>query len=70
MLTEILLFLKFFAAGIRLGGSRHLVSPSGLFNVPPATQIVAEAKYLVEELEGVSEVNIEIVWDPLGIREK
>ena len=31
---------------------------------PAATQIVAEAKYLVEEIEGVSEVNVEIVWDP------
>ena len=31
---------------------------------PAAAQIVAEAKYLVEEIEGVSEVNIEIVWDP------
>ena len=31
---------------------------------PAAGQIVAEAKYLLEELEGVSEVNVEIVWDP------
>lgn len=31
---------------------------------PAAAQIVAEAKYLLEELEGVSEVNVEIVWDP------
>ncbi len=31
---------------------------------PAAAQIVAEAKYLVEEIPGVSEVNIEIVWDP------
>ncbi|MGH7885598.1 MAG: metal-sulfur cluster assembly factor [Thermodesulfobacteriota bacterium] len=31
---------------------------------PASGQIVSEAKYLVEELEGVDEVNIEIVWDP------
>lgn len=31
---------------------------------PAAGQIVSEAKYLVEEIEGVEEVNIEIVWDP------
>lgn len=31
---------------------------------PAAGQIVSEAKYLVEELEGVDDVNIEIVWDP------
>lgn len=31
---------------------------------PASAQITAEAKYLVEELEGVSKANIEIVWDP------
>ncbi|NIP29738.1 MAG: DUF59 domain-containing protein [Candidatus Dadabacteria bacterium] len=31
---------------------------------PAAGQIVSEAKYLLEEIDGVSEVNIEIVWDP------
>ncbi len=31
---------------------------------PAAGQIVSESKYLVEELEGVDEVNIEIVWEP------
>ena len=31
---------------------------------PAATQIVAEAKYLIEEIEGVTEAKIEIVWDP------
>lgn len=31
---------------------------------PVATQIVSEAKFLIEELPGVKEANIEIVWDP------
>ncbi len=31
---------------------------------PASAQITAEAKFLIEELEGVSEATIEIVWDP------
>ena len=31
---------------------------------PASAQITAESKYLIEELEGVSEATIEIVWDP------
>lgn len=31
---------------------------------PAAGQIVSEAKYLLEDMEGVDEVNIDIVWDP------
>ena len=31
---------------------------------PAAGQIVSEARYLLEDIEGVDEVNIEIVWDP------
>jgi FeS assembly SUF system protein len=31
---------------------------------PASAQITGEAKYLIEEVEGVSEANIEIVWDP------
>ncbi len=51
--------------GVAIEGSRvnidmTMTSPG----CPAATQIVAEAKYLVEELDGVSEVNVEIVWDP------
>ena len=51
--------------GVRIEGSTvnvdmTMTSPG----CPAATQIVAEAKYLLEEMEGVSEVNMEIVWDP------
>ena len=51
--------------GVRIEGSTvnvdmTMTSPG----CPAATQIVAEAKYLLEEIEGVSEVNVEIVWDP------
>ena len=51
--------------GVRIEGSTvnvdmTMTSPG----CPAATQIVAEAKYLLEEMEGVSEVNVEIVWDP------
>lgn len=51
--------------GVRIDGSTvnvdmTMTSPG----CPAATQIVAEAKYLLEEIEGVSEVNVEIVWDP------
>lgn len=51
--------------GVRIEGSAvnvdmTMTSPG----CPAATQIVAEAKYLLEEIEGVSEVNVEIVWDP------
>lgn len=51
--------------GVRIEGSAvnvdmTMTSPG----CPAATQIVAEAKYLLEEMEGVSEVNVEIVWDP------
>ena len=51
--------------GVRIDGSAvnvdmTMTSPG----CPAATQIVAEAKYLLEEIEGVSEVNVEIVWDP------
>ena len=31
---------------------------------PAAGQIVSEARYLLEDIEGIDEVNIEIVWDP------
>ena len=31
---------------------------------PAATQIVTEAKLMLEDLPEVSEANIEIVWDP------
>ena len=31
---------------------------------PAATQIVTEAKLLIEDMPEVSEANIEIVWDP------
>lgn len=31
---------------------------------PAATQIVTEAKLLLEDLPEISEANIEIVWDP------
>lgn len=31
---------------------------------PASVQITSESKYLIEELDGVSEANIEIVWDP------
>ena len=31
---------------------------------PASAQITAEAKFVIEELEGVSEATIEIVWDP------
>lgn len=31
---------------------------------PASAQITAEAKYLIEEIEGVNMANIEIVWDP------
>jgi FeS assembly SUF system protein len=31
---------------------------------PASAQITAETKYLIEELEGIKEANIEIVWDP------
>ena len=31
---------------------------------PAATQIVTEAKLLLEDLQEISEANIEIVWDP------
>ena len=33
-------FLKSFATRIRLGGSSHLVSPSGLFNSPPPQNLI------------------------------
>lgn len=51
--------------GVRIDGSTvnvdmTMTSPG----CPAATQIVAEAKYLLEEIDGVSEVNVEIVWDP------
>lgn len=51
--------------GVRIEGSTvnvdmTMTSPG----CPAATQIVAEAKYLLEEMDGVSEVNVEIVWDP------
>lgn len=51
--------------GVRIEGSTvnvdmTMTSPG----CPAATQIVAEAKYLLEEIDGVSEVNVEIVWDP------
>lgn len=51
--------------GVRIDGSTvnvdmTMTSPG----CPAATQIVAEAKYLLEEIEGVSEVNVEVVWDP------
>lgn len=31
---------------------------------PASAQITSEAKCLIEEIEGVTEANIEIVWDP------
>lgn len=37
---------------------------------PASVQITSESKYLIEELEGVSEANIEIVWDPPWTPEK
>lgn len=51
--------------GVRIDGSTvnvdmTMTSPG----CPAATQIVAEAKYLLEEVDGVSDVNVEIVWDP------
>lgn len=51
--------------GVRIEGSTvnvdmTMTSPG----CPAATQIVAEAKYLLEEMDGVSDVNVEIVWDP------
>ena len=51
--------------GVRIEGSTvnvdmTMTSPG----CPAATQIVAEAKYLLEEVDGVSDVNVEIVWDP------
>ncbi len=46
--------------GGRVGIDMTMTSPG----CPAAAQIVAEAKYLVEEIPGVSEVNVEIVWDP------
>lgn len=51
--------------GIKIDGSNvnvnmTMTSPG----CPAAGQIVSEAKYLIEEIDGVDEVNIEIVWDP------
>lgn len=50
---------------IRVDGSNVFINMTMTSpGCPAAGQIVSEAKYLVEEIEGVDEVNIEIVWDP------
>ena len=54
------LVYKVAVAGSQVNIDMTMTSPG----CPAATQIVAEAKYLVEEIDGVSEVNVEIVWDP------
>lgn len=51
--------------GIRIDGNNVFVNMTMTSpGCPAAGQIVSEAKYLIEEIEGVDEVNIEIVWDP------
>ena len=37
---------------------------------PSAREIVLESQTLVSEMEGVSEANVEIVWDPPWTPEK
>ncbi|NIT13967.1 MAG: DUF59 domain-containing protein [Candidatus Dadabacteria bacterium] len=57
--------------GVKIDGDRvdlqmTMTSPG----CPASVQITAESKYLIEELDGVSEANIEIVWDPPWSPEK
>ena len=46
--------------GSRINVDMTMTSPG----CPAATQIVTEAKLLLEDLPEVDEANIEIVWDP------
>lgn len=51
--------------GVEIDGGRvdvnlTLTSPG----CPAATQIITEARLLIEDLPDVEEANIEIVWDP------
>lgn len=51
--------------GIKIEGSNVTVNMTMTSpGCPAAGQIVSEAKYLIEEMEGVDEANIEVVWDP------
>lgn len=46
--------------GTKINVTMTMTSPG----CPASTQIVTEAKLLLEDLQEVDEANIEIVWDP------